>query len=526
MENKKIELEEFHINGLNDEVDVNLKFFDNLKIIVSENGKGKTTIISMLYFFLKNNPKIGEYNFDSLTIKNKNSESVTYSKQVLKLLFNDSILDTVSDSIINFDVKIINHLNSSLGINKSQPLIASLIIYMTCHESADKRWQEDVQNFINKHYVDLIATSRMSWINALVSNVRNLVENRIYFHNEEALEFTFEELYFDIETLCHSITESSDIELDLNLLMGKLYDLQDKARSFEDKEFIYLPTYRLIESNLSSFRGKDALNSFLDGFDETKDFFKENPIIQFGMEKIKNTWEDLSNQIRASTTEDFLKLSGRLLANIVSNRAIKKVEIDELLNNKESVSKIISRISHDTLTKKNKSNLLKIINDGSLGRSDNNKNALFYILENMVTIHKNQRHIDESIERYKDAINTFFTDKKMIFDDITSEIFIEKTKTKKRIDIENLSSGEKQILSLFTKLHLSNISEREKKYWVFFDEPEISLSIEWQSILIPKMIDSGKCEFLMAATHSPFIFKSKGLKKYTSDLSLEIDEVL
>ncbi|WP_174871282.1 AAA family ATPase [Pectobacterium polaris] len=524
MDNKKNELEEFQIHGLNDEINVNLKFTDNLKIIVSENGRGKTTIISMLYYFLKNNPKIGKYKFNSLTIKNKNIESITYSKQVLKLLFNDSILDSVSSSIAHFDVKIIKELNNLLGINKSQPLIASLIIYITCHESTYKKWQEDVQKFINEYYIEFIATSRINLINALINNIRNLVENEIFFFSEEGLEFSFNELYLNIQDLCHSIIESPDIELDLGLLIDKLYYLQKQARGFEDKEFIYLPTYRLIESNLSSFRDKDALHSVLDGFDETKDFFEENPIIQFGMEKIKNTWGNLSNQIRASTTEDFLKLSGRLLTNIVNNRTIRKEEINELLNNKESVSKIISRINQDALTNKNKASLLKIINDGDLGEN-NNKNALFYILENMVTIHKNQRHIDESIEQYKDAINTFFTDKKLIFNDITSEIFIEKTKTKKKIDIENLSSGEKQILSLFTKLHLSNISEREKKYWIFFDEPEISLSIEWQSILIPKMIKSGKCEFLIAATHSPFIFKSKELKKYTSDLSLDIKEI-
>lgn len=44
-------LEEFSIHGLNDESDVTLKFIDNMKIVVSENGFGKTTIISLLYSF-------------------------------------------------------------------------------------------------------------------------------------------------------------------------------------------------------------------------------------------------------------------------------------------------------------------------------------------------------------------------------------------------------------------------------------------------------------------------------------------
>lgn len=88
-----------------------------------------------------------------------------------------------------------------------------------------------------------------------------------------------------------------------------------------------------------------------------------------------------------------------------------------------------------------------------------------------------------------------------------------------------MSSGEKQILSIFTKIYLANIDDKNKKYWIFYDEPELSLSIEWQTILLPKIIESGRCEFLLAATHSPFIFKDSSLKIHTNDLSIEITEV-
>lgn len=130
------------------------------------------------------------------------------------------------------------------------------------------------------------------------------------------------------------------------------------------------------------------------------------------------------------------------------------------------------------------------------------------------------------MEEYRKVINSFFSDKKVVFNEITSEIYVEKNRGSKKIDIENLSSGEKQILSLFTKIYLANIDDRNKKYWIFYDEPEISLSIEWQEILLPKILDSGRCEFLFAATHSPFIFKEERLKSYTSDLALEVTEII
>lgn len=231
----------------------------------------------------------------------------------------------------------------------------------------------------------------------------------------------------------------------------------------------------------------------------------------------------LSNRIRSSTTQDFLKLSGRLLKNIVSNKKVDKKNVTHLLQNKDSILKILSRIDHGTIDEKDKANLLRIIDKREFDPSNNN-NALFYILENMVTIYNNQKHIDETINKYKDVINDFFNDKAVVFDEITSEIYVEKKNGNKRVDIENLSSGEKQILSLFTKIYLTELDDLNRKYWIFYDEPEISLSIEWQEILLPKILESNRCEFLMAATHSPFIFKNM-LKSYTSDLALEVTEI-
>ena len=41
------------------------------------------------------------------------------------------------------------------------------------------------------------------------------------------------------------------------------------------------------------------------------------------------------------------------------------------------------------------------------------------------------------------------------------------------------------------------------------DEPELSLSIDWQRRLLPDIIRSGNCNMLLAVTHSPFIFENE-----------------
>ena len=53
---------------------------------------------------------------------------------------------------------------------------------------------------------------------------------------------------------------------------------------------------------------------------------------------------------------------------------------------------------------------------------------------------------------------------------------------------------------------------------ILFDEPELSLSMRWQKRLLPDIVNSGRCVFLLAATHSPFIFENN-LREYAVALS-------
>lgn len=71
--------------------------------------------------------------------------------------------------------------------------------------------------------------------------------------------------------------------------------------------------------------------------------------------------------------------------------------------------------------------------------------------------------------------------------------------------MENLSSGEKQIVSIFSQLYL----EYEKRFVILFDEPELSLSLFWQQDLLPDIMKSDKCVFMLSVTHSPFIYDNE-----------------
>lgn len=101
--------------------------------------------------------------------------------------------------------------------------------------------------------------------------------------------------------------------------------------------------------------------------------------------------------------------------------------------------------------------------------------------------------------------NNYLNGKKYIYDEANVNLRIYKEKTKQPIGIQNLSSGEKQIISVFSKLYIEDI----ENCIILFDEPELSLSIKWQNMFLPDVMKSGKCSTLIAVTHSPFIFDNE-----------------
>lgn len=68
-----------------------------------------------------------------------------------------------------------------------------------------------------------------------------------------------------------------------------------------------------------------------------------------------------------------------------------------------------------------------------------------------------------------------------------------------RISMYELSSGEKQILYIMLKVLL----QERKDYIMFLDEPEISLHVDWQEVLIDKILElNPNCQIIIS-THSP-----------------------
>lgn len=110
----------------------------------------------------------------------------------------------------------------------------------------------------------------------------------------------------------------------------------------------------------------------------------------------------------------------------------------------------------------------------------------------------------EPIKMYLDIVMQYFKDKHIEFDTLTSRLIpiIKIGGDKERhLDMNALSSGEKQLLILLTETLL-----QQSQPCIFIaDEPELSLHIEWQRNLINSIRSLNPNAQIIFATHAPEI---------------------
>ncbi|NDV57889.1 AAA family ATPase [Bacteroides sp. 519] len=110
--------------------------------------------------------------------------------------------------------------------------------------------------------------------------------------------------------------------------------------------------------------------------------------------------------------------------------------------------------------------------------------------------------INKRIQSFYKLIDKQFstTNKKIEVDPHTNKLIFKQNGN--TIQLEDLSSGEKQFLLIMFKVFLME----EKPYILLMDEPEISMHIEWQFELINTIRElNPNCQIILA-THSPGIF--------------------
>lgn len=259
------------------------------------------------------------------------------------------------------------------------------------------------------------------------------------------------------------------------------------------QKIIYLTTYRRIENDFSQLM-------------EKSDRFKDNDLlIRFGMKDVERSIDRILDLIRDNARESFNKMTGVLLKQYSSN----DLQKNNLRKRHRHIDKDMLKIIFDRLgneiDENDRNNIFMLLDNGDI--YSNEYSYLLNLILKLIANYEKYKIYDDKIKRFSDTCNKYLNGKKIEYDqsELKLSIKIENDKSLDNIQLSSLSSGEKQIVSLFSKLYLEN----EKDSIIIIDEPELSISMKWQKMLLPDVMRSENCKLLLTVTHSPFIFDNE-----------------
>ena len=172
----------------------------------------------------------------------------------------------------------------------------------------------------------------------------------------------------------------------------------------------------------------------------------------------------------------------------------------------ETVKIVLDRVGKE-IEEPYKEKILNLVKSGEIREYE--YLYLWNLITKLIDNYDLQKAYDDRIKRFTETCNKYLIDKHFNYNQSTLslDVFLDSEVNSKRetIQLTQLSSGEKQIVSLFSKLYL----ESNEKSIVIIDEPELSLSIQWQKMLLPDVMRTENCDLLVTVTHSPFIFENE-----------------
>ena len=466
MENK---LESFSINGLFGSMNVNLNFKELENIYIGENGIGKTTILTTIFYTLKRKfLELSKIEFHSIQFKFIDEQPYYFTKEELEQFL-------------------------ELNNRKTGNL----------HRIISKEIEKDYSNEINE-----LITIKESAARGKV------VESEIFIKMTTELSEKFRvPLSYARREIIESIQKFELTSKSFNELVERLMKFDD------DVEILYFPTFRRIEEDLNK------LLAFSEDEDDDyeykrkvkgRDLNKYGELINFGMTDVETSINELLEKIRKTSINSFNQMTAILLKQYVDKNLYDKNDENIEDIDLKSLSISLNRVGNE-IEKDYKTRIINLVQTKKIYNKENS--YLLNFILNLSKSHKQLENIDKKIEEFEKACNFYLVNKKFNYDPSNVTLKILNDKNKKEIDLKYLSSGEKQIISTFSKVYL----EHKKDYIILFDEPELSLSIEWQQRFIPDIVKSGNCKQLICVTHSPFIFEESNLFELASEILDEIE---
>ena len=437
------------ITGLYGVRDFLVRFTDNKLIIVGENGSGKTTISRIIYATLS-------CNWDLLR---------TYPFDTIVLNFTDESIE-IQSSVIN-------------GIFGAP----------------------DIERF--EYFVD-----RRTYKRNFDGFISSVLEAKRQFEQENFSEDKVIDKRYRIHVPYEYI---ADVVKDPNITA--LYEITNKIQQKFKSKILYLPTYRRIEEQLKTIF-PDVDRDVWEKARKRINSEKVVELVEFGMDDVVRLVRKEQDSLKSFSQTQQNKLTLGYLSEIVSknyDRTSSYTKIREL--SEDEIQEVLRRIDSSILSDTMKAQVLSTLNsvrtEKKRSYSAQVKIVCHYFMQ-LMAFNQDITSAEQHIRNFQEKCNKYLISNKLEYNsqDFTCQLINrvdDQFDPNNKIEFQNLSSGEKQIVSLFSHLYL----DKDLSLFVFIDEPELSLSVDWQRTFLPDIVNSPNCVGLVATTHSPFIFDNE-----------------
>lgn len=448
----------FEIKGLFGNRDVTLPIASDALILVGPNGIGKSSVTNIFYFFVSRQwSRLSEQDFSEVA-----------------LWFGDEEIRAARADITG--------LSQLDKIMKHYPTSSRVHIYL------EKLRHEDLlEEFIFSKRMDLKFREKISNILSIPVDETRFLKNSI-------------------------LRRISSYE-DEDIMPAPRVNIEKQLAQRLPGRTLYLPTYRRIEKDLKEIfpdleeRMKSSVRHGIP-FTFTRSAKHYVDLVSFGMEDVRSNIEAKGRFLRDYSLSQFNELSGLYLRDVIKGSAdqYSPSEISQLDENGLAV--ILNRVSEQVLSKDDKELLRRKIL-GMKGKKQEkmevNDRYLAHYFTRLMSASADISAQEVEVSAFVEVCNAYLKPGKvMLYDDTKFTIEIQDDRGKP-IDLSMLSSGEKQVISIFSHLYLDDTDNQI----VIIDEPELSLSVPWQKRFLTDILDSNHCSFIFSVTHSPFIYQNR-----------------
>lgn len=453
-------IKRFSLRGVNGYKDIELNAERSVKILVAENGAGKTTLLNALYSIISGNYK----NFLSADFRE------------MKLQIGSVEWNYQRDDL------------APLQVEEYRILISNASVFDALDIPIPSKFELEELFILND------------------AEAEDSLSASTYFSRMSA-DRRFSSVYLKNVMSNFLGSFSSDTGRERREAFVRLHT--EVVEALNGAVVLYLPTYRRIEASFPEYMPTKRNSQ---GIRRHSKRWAADQLIHFGLQDVEARLDELGEEIRRSTVQAFSEISGRTLDDLLTGSYQRNIGHTSAID-VQSLHVVLGRLGRDNV--KTRKRLEAIIQSGEINQESNLYLKSF--LDQLLQTYKTTQNIENLIESFIEAVNSYWDDdeseKRFQFDKGSAEATVRNSYTNDALPLSSLSSGEKQIVSIFSRLYL----EQNREIIVLIDEPELSLSIDWQKKLLPDMIFAPNCRQIVSITHSPFIFKNT-LNKFANAL--------